>query len=183
MACGAGLLKDRRPVSDAGTNAKFLDGEADHVFEGERSCWHMGANEVAPEFQAGLKMYMGEYLLCDVWVPVEGEQFSTDVAQNECVEVAGFQDRPSASRWNIRLLNDAIELTHAESEMRQLSRQRDDLATSKDQRERRLSRWVRAGAEYVPGNTLHRPLMDGDVRRDSLVRSSTEQEATAPPHP
>lgn len=77
---GAGLLKDSRPVSDAGAHSKLLDGEADHVFEGERSGGHMDANEVAPEFQAGLEMDMGECLLGDVWVPMEGEQFSADVA-------------------------------------------------------------------------------------------------------
>jgi hypothetical protein len=128
------LLNDSRPVSDTGTDSEFLDGEADHVFEVERARGHMNANEIAPKIQARLKVDVGKRLLDDVRVPMKGEQFPADVAQSESVEVAGYHHRPSTSRRRISALDEVVELTHAESKLRQLSRQRDDLATSEDQR-------------------------------------------------
>lgn len=76
---------------------------------------------------------MRERLLGDMWVPVEGEKFASGVAQNECVEVAGYQNRPSAARRRIWITRDPVELAHAESKLRQPPGQRDDLATSEDQ--------------------------------------------------
>lgn len=44
---GASPIEDSGPISNAGADLEFLDGEADHVFEGEGAGGNVGAGQVA----------------------------------------------------------------------------------------------------------------------------------------
>lgn len=44
---GAGPIEDSGPISNAGADLELLDGEADHVFEGEGAGGNVDAGQVA----------------------------------------------------------------------------------------------------------------------------------------